>query len=224
MEKQTLTAEVRTERGKGPARQLRMNGKIPAVLYGPGGESLVLAVDPVQLTKALTGAFRRNQVLELDIAGGKKEYALVKDLDVHPVGRQVRHADFYRISLDTPVTTDVPLRTKGRAKGVGKGGELRVHFREVPVRATPDKIPAEIMINVENVDMLESVKVKDVLNIGNLTVLPEDNLTGDKWSKIAISVESYLRHKNVSSETKWQIDLACVYINCLLYTSDAADE
>ncbi len=175
MEKHTLTAEVRTERGKGPARQLRMNGKIPAVLYGPGGESLVLAVDPVQLTKALTGAFRRNQVLELDIAGGKKEYALVKDLDVHPVGRHVRHADFYRISLDTPVTTDVPLRTKGRAKGVGKGGELRVHFREVPVRATPDKIPAEIMINVENVDMLESVKVKDVqLEAGVEIVLPAD--------------------------------------------------
>lgn len=175
MEKHTLTAEVRTERGKGPARQLRMQGKIPAVLYGPGGESLVLAVDPVQLTKALTGAFRRNQVLELDIAGGSKEYALVKDLDVHPVGRQVRHADFYRISLDKPVTTDVPLRTKGRAKGVGKGGELRVHFREVPVRATPDKIPAEIMINVENVDMLESVRVKDVtLEAGVEIVLPAD--------------------------------------------------
>ncbi len=175
MEKHTLTAEVRTERGKGPARQLRMNGKIPAVLYGPGGESLVLTVDPVQLTKALTGAFRRNQVLELDIAGGTKEYALVKDLDVHPVGRHVRHADFYRISLDKPVTTDVPLRTKGRAKGVGKGGELRVHFREVPVRATPDKIPSEIMINVENVDMLESVRVKDVvLEEGVEIVLPAD--------------------------------------------------
>ena len=175
MEKHTLSAEVRTDRGKGPARQLRMTGKIPAVLYGPGGESLVLAIDPAQLTKALTGAHRRNQVLELDIKDGKKEFALVKDLDVHPVGRQIRHADFYRISLDKPVTTDVPLRTKGRAKGVGKGGELRVHFRDVPVRATPDKIPAEIMINVENLDMLESVKVKDVqLEAGVEIVLPAD--------------------------------------------------
>ncbi len=174
MEKQTLTAEVRTERGKGPARQLRMKGKIPAVLYGPGGDSLVLTVDPVQLTKALTGAYRRNQVIELDM-GATKEFALVKDLDVHPVGRQVRHVDFYRISLENPVTTDVPLRTKGRAKGVGKGGELRVHFREVPVRAVPDKIPAEIMINVEPLDMLESVRVKDVvLEAGVEIVLPAD--------------------------------------------------
>lgn len=174
MEKQTLTAEVRTERGKGPARQLRMKGKIPAVLYGPGGDTLVLAVDPIQLTKALTGAYRRNQVLELDM-GASKEYALVKDLDVHPVGRQIRHADFYRIALDKPVTTNVPLRTKGRAKGVGKGGELRVHFREVPVRAVPDKIPAEIMINVEPVDMLESVRVKDVaLEAGVEIVLPAE--------------------------------------------------
>ena len=99
----------------------------------------------------------------------------MKDLDVHPVGRQIRHADFYRVSLDKPVTTDVPLRTKGRSKGVGKGGELRVHFRDVPVRANPDKIPAEIMINVENVDMLESVRVKDVvLEAGVEIVLPAE--------------------------------------------------
>jgi putative endonuclease len=60
---------------------------------------------------------------------------------------------------------------------------------------------------------VKSVKVKDVSKVGNLTVLPEDNLTRDKWSKIVVSVETYLQHKNVPRETKWQIDLACVYIN-----------
>lgn len=163
MEKQTLTAEVRTERGKGPARQLRMKGKIPAVLYGPGGDTMALAVDPAPLTKALMGPYRRNQLLELQISGGKTEYALVKDVEIHPVGRQLRHVDFYRVDLARPVSTEVPLRTKGRAKGVAKGGELRVHFRDVPVRALPDRIPSEVMINVEPVDMLESVRVKDVV-------------------------------------------------------------
>ena len=60
---------------------------------------------------------------------------------------------------------------------------------------------------------VKSVKVRDFLNINKLSVVPEDNLTRAKWSKIAISVETYLRHKNVPHETKWQIDLACVYIN-----------
>jgi large subunit ribosomal protein L25 len=161
MEKQTLPAEVRNLRGKGPARQLRMQGKIPAVLYGPGGDTVALSVDPNALVKALTTPFRRNQLLELEV-DGNRQLATVKDLDIHPVSRAVRHADFYRVSLDKPAVYQVPLRTVGRAKGVVKGGELRVHFRTLPVRVTPDKVPADITINVENLDMLETVRVKDI--------------------------------------------------------------
>jgi large subunit ribosomal protein L25 len=173
MEKQTLPAEVRNSRGKGPARQLRMKGKIPAVLYGPGGETIALSVDPTALVKALTTPFRRNQLLELEVAG-EKQLATVKDLDVHPVSRAVRHADFYRVALDKPSVYPVPLRTAGRAKGVVKGGELRVHYRTLPLRVAPDKVPAEILINVENLDMLESVRVKDIqLEAGEIQ-LPAD--------------------------------------------------
>ncbi|MFM2420750.1 MAG: hypothetical protein RL385_5473, partial [Pseudomonadota bacterium] len=136
METQTLPAEVRTGRGKGSARQLRMQGKIPAVLYGAGGETEVLSVDPVLLTKVLTTPYRRNQLIELDI-NGRKQFATVKDLDVHPVSRALRHADFFRVSLETPGLYEVPLRTTGRAKGVVKGGELRVHFRTLPIRVAP---------------------------------------------------------------------------------------
>jgi large subunit ribosomal protein L25 len=161
MEKQTLLAEVRTLRGKGPARQLRFKGQIPAVLYGPGGETETISVDPTLLTKSLTGPFAKNQLLEIDI-GGKKQFATIKDLDIHPVTRVIRHADFYRVSLENPSTYEVPLKTTGRAKGVVKGGELRTLFRTLPVRVTPDKVPAEIMINVENLDMLESIRAKDI--------------------------------------------------------------
>lgn len=173
MEKQTLPAEVRTGRGKGPARQLRFTGKIPAVLYGPGGDTESIAIDPALLTKALSTPYRRNQLMELDI-GGRQQLAVVKDLDVHPLTRAIRHADFYRVSLERPAVYDVPLRTVGRAKGVVRGGELRVHFRTLPVRVTPDKVPAEIVVNVENVDMLESVRVKDLqLEAGEVLLPPE---------------------------------------------------
>lgn len=170
MEKQTLPAEVRTARGKGSARQLRMGGKIPAVLYGPGGEAEVLAVDPTVLTKVLSTPYRRNQLIEIDV-GGKTQFALIKDLDIHPVTRAIRHADFYRVSLDKPAAYNVPLRATGRAKGVVKGGELRVLFRNVPMLVSPDKVPAEIVINAENLDMMESVTVKDVvLEHGTITL------------------------------------------------------
>lgn len=173
MEKQTLPAEVRTGRGKGPARQLRMGGKIPAVLYGPGGDTEVIAVDPVALTKSLSTPYRKNQLIELDIAG-RTQYATVKDLDVHPVTRAIRHADFYRVSLENPATYDVPVRTFGRAKGVIKGGELRVSFRTLPVRVTPDKVPAEIALNVENLDMLETIRIRDIKLESGEIALPAD--------------------------------------------------
>jgi large subunit ribosomal protein L25 len=161
MEKQTIPAEVRKSSGKGPARQLRIKGQIPAVLYGPGGDTQSITVDPILLTKALTTKFQKNQLLELDV-GGSKQFAVVKDLDIHPVSRAIRHADFYRVSLDRAAVYEVPLKTTGRAKGVVKGGEVRTHFRTIPIRVTPDKVPDQVVINVENLDMLESVRVKDV--------------------------------------------------------------
>ena len=173
MEKWTLPAEVRGARGKGPARQLRMKGKIPAVLYGPGGDTEVIVVDPIALTKSLSGPQRKNQLLELDI-GGRTQFATIKDLDVHPVTRAIRHADFYRVSLDAPATYEVPVRTIGRSKGVVKGGELRVHFRGLPVRVTPDKVPAEIVLNVENLDMNETIRVQDIVLEAGEIVLPAD--------------------------------------------------
>jgi large subunit ribosomal protein L25 len=173
MEKQTLPAEVRTLRGKGPARQLRFGGKIPAVLYGPGGETKSISIDPTLLTKVLTTPYRRNQLIELDISGAK-ELATVRDLDVHPTSREVRHADFYRVSLDRPAVYEVPVRTTGRSKGVVKGGEIRQHFRTLPVRVVPDKVPSEIVINVENLDMLESVRVKDLVLEAGEIVLPAE--------------------------------------------------
>ena len=173
MEKQTIPAEVRSERGKGSARQLRMKGKIPAVLYGPGGDTETISVDPLVLTKSLSTAHHKNALLELDIAG-RTQLATIKDLDVHPVTRLVRHADFYRVSLEAPAQYEVPVKTTGRAKGVVKGGELKVHFRTLPVRVTPDKVPAVITINVENLDMMESVRVKDIqLEAGEISLPAE---------------------------------------------------
>src|SRR5690606_27105625 len=125
MEKQTLQAEVRKERGKGPVRRLRAAGKLPAVLYGPGVEPTSLTVDPKALENALRGEMRRNQVFEI-VIDGKTVTAMVRDLLVHPVDRHLLHADFYSVSDDRPVDSVVPVLTKGRSKGVQRGGKLTV--------------------------------------------------------------------------------------------------
>lgn len=175
METQTLPAEVRTTRGKGPARQLRMAGKIPAVLYGAPGDSVALTVDPATLTKALSGPYRRSQLFELEMGDGK-QLAIVKDLDVHPVSREIRHADFYRVSLDQTVTYQVPLRTVGRAKGVVAGGTLRTFFRTIPITVAPDKVPADVTLNVESLDGGEAIRVSDVKLEAGEIALPSDRV------------------------------------------------
>ena len=174
MEPMALQVEVRDGRGKGPARQLRAKGLLPAVFYGPGVETTGLALSPKELTKALETEYRLNVVLKLAIAG-TEHLAMVKDVQVHPVTRTPVHVDLYKVSNDRQVTVSVPLRTSGRALGVQKGGRLNVVFRELPVRSAPESIPAALTVNVASLDMGEVFKVQDLeLPDGVQVLLPPD--------------------------------------------------
>lgn len=182
MEKQTLTAEVRTQCGKGPARRLRMEGKIPAVFYGPGIDSTPLTISPSDITAILRGPYGRNALIELNY-DGKTDLALVRDLEQDPVTHAALHVDFYRVSVEKPVETHVPFKVHGRAIGVQRGGVLNVTLRSLPVRATPDRIPASIEHDVSEVDLHGTVTVGDL-------ALPEGvEVTLDAKRTLALVVE-----------------------------------
>ncbi|MGE0787751.1 MAG: 50S ribosomal protein L25 [Sandaracinaceae bacterium] len=172
MEAVALSAEVRETRGKGPARQLRMRGLIPAVLYGPGREPKPLSVEPGSLEKALRGAFGRNQLIELSV-GGATELAVVRDVEVHPVSRVLLHADFYAVARDRMVRAEVPFSTTGRAVGVQKGGALRKFYRTLPIMACPQDVPAKIEVDVTPLERNESITVANLpLPAGVSVTLP----------------------------------------------------
>lgn len=172
MEIQTLQAEVRKERGKGPARRLRAQGMIPAVFYGPEVEPTPLSVSPKDLMKILSGEYRKNSVMKLSF-GGREELAMVKSLDQDPVTYEPLHADFYRVSMDRTVEVEIPFKTTGRALGVQKGGILNVAARSVPLRCTPDAIPAKIVHDISKLDMHQTVSVGDLkLPEGTEALLP----------------------------------------------------
>lgn len=161
MEAHSLSIELRTETGKGAARKLRAKGLIPAVFYGRGADAVGLAVTPKALTAALTTPLRRNVLLKLSI-GGQEQLAMVKELQVEPLTRAVLHLDLYKVALDQKVTVLVPFSTEGRAKGVIAGGEINVIYRDLPVSTTPDKIPAEIKVDVTNMALGDSLRTKDI--------------------------------------------------------------
>src|SRR6185503_18824380 len=134
MEPLALPTETRTDTGKGAMRRLRARGLTPAVFYGPATpKPLQLAVSPKALTHALATPYKRNQVIALEI-GSDRKLAMVRELQVHPLSRQIQHVDFYEVALDRTIDVKVPFTTEGRAKGVIAGGEITTVFRELPLR------------------------------------------------------------------------------------------
>jgi large subunit ribosomal protein L25 len=166
MEIVKLDAKVRNEAGKGPARRLRRTGMIPAVAYGRELAVTSIAVSPKELIGILKSAHGQNTVLELGIEGGKKATVLLRDYTVHPVTRELLHADFVEIKLDQPLDVEIPLICTGKAVGVISGGIMRQIYRKLPVRCLPEKIPVSIEYDVTALELGDNVKV-------NQLVLPE---------------------------------------------------
>jgi large subunit ribosomal protein L25 len=161
METQTLAAEKRSGTGKGAARQLRLRDKVPGVFYGPETSPTSVAVSPKELIRVLSTDLGRNALIKLDFEGSEI-LTMVRELQVHPVTRSVVHVDFYKVDVSRPVSTRVRFVTTGRAKGVVEGGTLNVVFRELPVRATPDKIPVSIDVDITNLELHDGLAVKDL--------------------------------------------------------------
>jgi large subunit ribosomal protein L25 len=161
METTTLQAEVRDTRGKGPARRLRAEGKIPGVFYGPGLPPTPLTLSPKELIQALRGERGRNVVFKLSV-DGKDELAMVKDLSQDPVTQELLHIDLYRIFEDKVLEVNVPFRTRGRAAGIVQGGVLNITRRTIPIRTTPANIPVSIDVDITHLDLKDTISVEEV--------------------------------------------------------------
>jgi large subunit ribosomal protein L25 len=163
-----LVVEAREAIGKGAARKLRAAGKIPAVLYGRGRDSLPLAVDPRALDRILR-ASGANTLLDLTVEGHpevKDTVALVKELQRHPLRGTIVHADLYAVDLTRAVTVDVPVHLVGRPRGLDFGGILEHTLREVALECLPRAIPEAIEVEISHLE------VGDVIHVRELT-LPE---------------------------------------------------
>lgn len=161
METTTLQAEVRASRGKGPARRLRAQGKLPGVFYGPGVEPTPLTLSPKEIEKALRGERGRNVVFKVSV-GGEDQLAMVKDVTTDPVTQQLLHVDLYRVFEDRELEVEVPFHTHGRAAGVVQGGVLNVTRRSLPLRTTPARIPVSIDVDVTALALKDSIAVEDI--------------------------------------------------------------
>lgn len=159
-----LKAKTRKSAGNSPARALRRSGEIPAVIYGPGKETVSLSVSIKDLEDVLKGANVSQVILNLEIRNGgvHTRTAMIKELQTHPVSRKYLHVDFYEIAMDRKIKVKVPVVTRGIAKGVDFGGMLQVIQREIEVLCLPTGIPKTIEIDISELNIGDSIHVNDI--------------------------------------------------------------
>lgn len=177
-EKVILQADLRAARGKETCGRLRREGVVPAVVYGEGASTVPIQVPARDLTKALHTKAGENVLITLQFReNAKKESAvLIKELQHHPVSRQITHVDFHCVSLTKKITVKAPLVFKGDALGVRQEGGVLEHIRwELEVECLPTEIPSEIAVDVSALALGKTLYAKDVgLPAGvNLKVDPE---------------------------------------------------
>ena len=165
-----ISAKTRNGTGKTDSKALRNQGNVPCVLYG--GEKQVCFY-------AHENDFRNLVhtpdvfIVELDIEG-EKYRAIMQDLQFHPVTDKLLHLDFLQIFDDKEVTVTIPVHLKGNAVGIRDGGILSFRRRKIITRAIPANLPDYIEINIEDVEIGQSIFIKD-LRDERYTFLAPDN-------------------------------------------------
>jgi large subunit ribosomal protein L25 len=171
-----LPVNVREKSGKGAARQLRRNGKVPGVLYGQG-ECLLLTIDPEPLVKILKSQAGSTALISLTITGAKskpKRTALLRDFQVDPVDGHVLHADLFEISMEKPIRVKVPVHVIGSTPaGVKEGGILHHNMRELHVECLPAALPDYIEVDASPLAIGQGIHLKEIVKKEGLRYLDD---------------------------------------------------
>ena len=162
MSKITLTASTGRETGSPASRRLRAEGHIPAVVYGHGMAPLSIAVDRRELRHALSGPAGTNAVVHLTVEGSEKP-TIVKELQRHPVRRNVTHVDFLVVSMTEVIDVDVPIVIEGEARAVlSVGGTVDQVLHSLAITTTPNDLPAAVTVDITDLEPGQVIRVGDL--------------------------------------------------------------
>jgi len=173
----TLSATPRNDRGTGVARKLRQIGQVPAVIYGHGREPQSLALNTREVDRLLSTVSAASTVIELTF-DGRTARTLIREIQRHPVKRNVLHLDFQELVAGEKVTVSVPLRFTGVADGVRNGGGiLEETMHQLHLRLDPSSIPDHIDVDVTPLTIGHSIHVRELTLPQGITVLDDENAT-----------------------------------------------
>jgi large subunit ribosomal protein L25 len=163
---------------KNAARRVRVAGKIPAVVYGAGQETVAVAVDPKVITRILHSDSGHNTIFDLNVEGSGAVKAMIVDWQHEPIKGKLLHIDLKRIAMDKLMRVSVPIQLVGVPFGVkSQGGILEHVLREVEIECLPADIPSHLDVDVSNMELHSLIHVSDLPHSGSIKFLGDENAT-----------------------------------------------
>src|SRR5690554_2596564 len=160
----TLPAELRERAGKGASRELRRNGRVPAVIYGGKEEPTSIHIEERELLRQPNTGYFMNSIVMIEV-DGKPVRTIPKDVALHPVNDRPLHADFLRLGKDAKIQVAVPVLfvNEEASPGLKRGGVLNGVRHELELVCESDKIPDEITIDVTGLEVGDAIHISSVI-------------------------------------------------------------
>ena len=184
-----LAASRRETTGKGPARQMRRDGIVPAVIYGAGKEPLKLAVETREMEKMLRQVSGASAFLALQINGEDARPVLLHEMQHDYLGKKIVHADFYEIKEGQEITVDVPVELTGKAKGIDDGGTISQGLYEVTLRGSIKDIPDSLELDISDLDVGENLQTDQLELPAGVVLASEESVMVVSCTKKAAILE-----------------------------------
>jgi len=172
-----LKANTRKATGNCPAKRLRKEGRIPAILYGNKTENILLSLNAKEFQTAFNKSAGSQAFFNLILEEGSKKAVMLKELQRHSVSSAYLHADLYEIDMNRKIKTTIPVKTKGEAKGVEDGGILQIIRREIEIFCLPSEIPETVELDISRLDIGDSIHIDEVDLGANIEIPFEQRFT-----------------------------------------------
>ncbi len=174
MEQVTLSAERRDGKGSRPARRLRRQGKVPAIVYGRGLDPMSVAVSGRELYQALHTEAGTNAILSVEVDGDEPVLAVAREIQRHPVRGEITHLDLIKVSLDVAIEAEVAIEYLGTPIGVRDDeGIVETIATSVMIEALPTAIPSSISLDISELQIGDALRVENLPTVDGVTILDD---------------------------------------------------
>jgi large subunit ribosomal protein L25 len=190
---QKITAQTRLTSGRSAVNQIKLQGLVPAVVYGGQDKPVNLSINAREIGNILARATSEHFLVDLEIADGdtkSNRLALVQEVQHHPIKGHVLHVDFHAVRADEKLHAKIPVETTGEASGVKNfGGILEIPMHEIEVECLPKDLPEIISLDVSALGVGDAIHIKDIQFSEGVTARADGDLTVVRVAAPKVEVE-----------------------------------